>query len=698
MFQTDVEGFGIMASHEQSPLLSEKSVNKHDQHFEQVPRCERKNERWRRSRAIWRILALLLCTAAFFAAPFAWSQRSGNTVVDHEGINRIQNQSPTSNYTCIPGQVCWPSASEWGNFNRSINGSLRLTIPWAAPCYSNSSGDDCQRVVKAYGNGNARTSQYGSMEFLDWETCGQSHCFLDSMRPSSPVSGECSLGRLSTYHVEAHEAEDIRKSLDFIRQHGIRVSIKNTGHDYFGRSNAANSLGIWTYNMKSSKFHKSFQPHGCNTHYENIGEVGAGVQAQEAWTFFEQHHMLVTVGAVGSVGIAGGFGQGGGHGPLGPKYGLMVDQAVEFEVVTADGRMRTINECNDPDLFWAMRGGGGGNYAVLTSYKFQLHPLVPINVYSFQAEFPKPKGALDITESKVHRDVVTALALNQTLFAENGLAGYNFIHKDKIVSLQVMPSADREVIKRITSQWHDFLSNYPELAIAENTYYSFDTFSLWHEFTETPAISRNGPVGLGIMEAGRFIPKDLFDSNENIEQVVQAVLSAMQFSYTNKGGGSAQLYATGPFNHPDNSKTASNPGWRTALWHVIMGAAWTSNTPANVRTQIQNTISASVQPFKALTPGGGCYMNEGDWLEENWQQTFFGDNYARLLAVKRRYDPTGLFNCWKCVGWTGFDEWVISVAVTHEVCANGQQPDVLLLLAESQESAPHDTARACWLS
>lgn len=219
-----------------------------------------------------------------------------------------------------------------------------------------------------------------------------------------------------------------------------------------------------------------------------------------------------------------------------------------------------------------------------------------------------------------------------------------------------MPSVDTEAIKTVTTQFHDFLSNYPGLTIAENKYYSFEKFSEWHKFTETPAISRNGPVGLGMMIAGRFIPRDLFATNENIDQLVNAVLTAMQFSYTNKAGGSAQLYSTGPWNHPDNSKTGVNPEWRNALWHVVMGAAWISSTPSTLRTQIQNTVSASVQPFKALTPGGGSYLNEGDWSEENWQQTFFGANYDRLLEVKRRYDPTGLFNCWKCVGWTGYDE------------------------------------------
>jgi hypothetical protein len=643
-----------MASQGQASPLSEKPTYI-DKRFENSFTTYTRKIKERQSRSpVWKIVVSTLCLVMFYGCyNYVDLWRSHPTNPGHHNMNDVVY---TSNYTCIPGQACWPSGSEWSHFNQSIHGNLRLTMPWAAPCYNNNASDSCHKIATSYGDAIARTAQYGSMEFLDWESCGSSNCFLNSLQPSTPVSGKCSLGRLSTYYVEAHDSEDISKTLEFVRRHGIRLSIKNTGHDYLGRSNAANSLAIWTHNMKEIKYHKTFQPQGCKTRYGNIGQIGAGIQAQEAWTFFEPLGMLVTVGAVGSVGIAGGYGQGGGHGPLGPKYGLMVDQAVEFDVVTADGKIRTINECTDPDLFWAMRGGGGGNYAVLTSYKFQLQPAVPINVYSFQAKFPKLKGPLDITESKVHRDILTALALNQTHFAESGVAGYNFVLKDHIVSLQVLPSNDVEAIKSITAQWHDFLTNYPDLEIGEAKYYSFKKFSEWHEFSETPAISRNGPVGLGLMMAGRFIPRELFSSNENIRQLVDGVLTAMQFSYTNKGGGSAQLYATGPFNQPDNSKTGVNPEWRKALWHVIMGAAWTSTTPPNVRTQIQNTVSASVQPLKALTPDGGCYMNEGDWLEENWQQTFFGTNYNRLLGTKKRYDPTGLFNCWKCVGWTGYDE------------------------------------------
>ncbi|KAL1606351.1 hypothetical protein SLS60_003753 [Paraconiothyrium brasiliense] len=482
---------------------------------------------------------------------------------------------------------------------------------------------------------------------------------LNSFSPSAPVDGTCSLGRLSTYHVEAHTANDVQKTLNFVRAHDIRLSIKNSGHDYFGRSNAANSLAIWTRNMKNAQYHETYQARGCQSTFENVGEVGAGISAQEAWEFFEPLGMLVTVGATGSVGIAGGYGQGGGHGPLGPMYGLMVDNAIEFDVITADGQARTINACSaaeDAELFWAMRGGGGGTFAVLISYRFQLHPAVPLNVYSFQASFPIPDGQLNITQSAVHRDVVRALASNQALFASHGMAGYNFVLPDHMVSLQILPSTNTELIKNITSTYNKFLTRYPSLNIIENTYYTFRKFSEWYAFAQTPSIARNGPVGVGISESGRFLPKRLFSKPESVEKLVDAVVTAMQFSLQHGGGGAAQLYATGPFSHPVNSGTGVNPAFRDALWEVIMGGIWTSNTPDSIRHQIRNTISASVEPFKALTPGGGCYMNEGDWTEDNWQQTFFGSNYDRLLEVKRLFDPTGLFNCWKCVGWSGYDE------------------------------------------
>jgi hypothetical protein len=262
-------GHRVMVGDERARLLGERWGRK-DAPF--LPSHKKRNESRISIIESWKTLVSLLAASTLYGIYSIQTWQRPNT--------SDRPPSSATDYTCIPGQACRPSSCSWNSFNQSISGNLRTTIPCAAPCYSNSSSTESQVVAKSYMISDVRSFQYSAMEFLDWETCGQSQCFLNSLQPSLPVSGECSLGRLSTYHVEAHAPEDISKTLDFVRKHDIRVSIKYTGHDYFGRSGAAaNSLAIWTHNMKDLKFHKTFSPKGCKTRYENIGEIGAGIQA-----------------------------------------------------------------------------------------------------------------------------------------------------------------------------------------------------------------------------------------------------------------------------------------------------------------------------------------------------------------------------------------------------------------------------------
>ena len=100
------------------------------------------------------------------------------------------------------------------------------------------------------------------------------------------------------------------------------------------------------------KYHARFTAfHYPGSNGQHIGKIEAGAQASDVYNFFQNFDMDVTGGNEGSVGLAGGFGQGGNHSVFSPSYGLIVDNAVELDIVTADGQLRTINSCNDPDLF-----------------------------------------------------------------------------------------------------------------------------------------------------------------------------------------------------------------------------------------------------------------------------------------------------------------------------------------------------------
>ena len=85
------------------------------------------------------------------------------------------------------------------------------------------------------------------------------------------------------------------------------------------------------------------------------------------------NNVVVVGGNAQSVGAAGGYMQGGGHGSLGPKYGLAVDNVLEVDVVISNGTLITANKCHNSDLFWAIRGGGGGTYGIVTRVVYKAH-------------------------------------------------------------------------------------------------------------------------------------------------------------------------------------------------------------------------------------------------------------------------------------------------------------------------------------
>lgn len=104
---------------------------------------------------------------------------------------------------------------------------------------------------------------------------------------------------------------------------------------------------VYTHNLKSMTYSGSYTPDGCSTSSASTPAAifGSGVQAAQAYEFADQYNHSITLGAYASVGIAGGFAMGGGHGPLGRKYGLAVDNMLQFTIVTVDGTVRTANAC-----------------------------------------------------------------------------------------------------------------------------------------------------------------------------------------------------------------------------------------------------------------------------------------------------------------------------------------------------------------
>ncbi|HET6995959.1 MAG TPA: FAD-binding oxidoreductase, partial [Chitinophagaceae bacterium] len=159
---------------------------------------------------------------------------------------------------------------------------------------------------------------------------------------------------------------DVKIAVNWAAMHGLSLSVLGGGHDWAGR--ALNDKGI-VISMK--KFKKI-----TIDAVRKTAVVGGGVTVRELADAAAASGFVAVTGTVGAVGFTG-FTLGGGYGLLTPSYGLSIDNVVGADVVLPDARLVHTNENRFPDLFWAIRGGGG-NFGVVTALHIRLHPARPV--------------------------------------------------------------------------------------------------------------------------------------------------------------------------------------------------------------------------------------------------------------------------------------------------------------------------------
>ena len=178
---------------------------------------------------------------------------------------------------------------------------------------------------------------------------------------------------------------DIVLALDISRSAKMPLVIKNTGHDWKGRSSAPDSIGLWMHNFRLPSIEmvldNKFKPLGCPDQQpeEMAVRFGAGEQFAALYDFVDHHGLAVLGGTCPTVGVAGWL-HGGGHSPLTPWYGMGVDNVLQVTVITPDTGLQIANEYQNSDLFFAVRGGGGGTFGVVTEIVYKVVPKFQVQV------------------------------------------------------------------------------------------------------------------------------------------------------------------------------------------------------------------------------------------------------------------------------------------------------------------------------
>ncbi|MDC0535918.1 FAD-dependent oxidoreductase, partial [Francisellaceae bacterium] len=481
----------------------------------------------------------------------------------------------------------------------------------------------------------------------------------------------------STYAVEVVNTDDVVKSVNFARENNLRLVVKGAGHDYLGRSNAPDSLLVWTHNMRDITYHEDFTPQNCLSHKLDVSAVtvSAGTRWIEAYTeVTTNQHRYVQGGGCTTVGAAGGFPQGGGFGSWSKEYGTGAGGIIEAEVVTANGDIVIANACQNEDLFWAIKGGGGGTFGIVTHLTYRTHPL--------PSHFGIMKGEIKAKNAIAYQKLIAQYLTFYRDGLNNENWGEQFSFKpdntmDVFMVSQGISKSDAEKIWQPFIQWvssqddiefeHAYIDipstkvwdynfweqNHPELVV-KNTgpnarpgeYWwapnSGEVFSYWYTYQSW------------------WLPMALFDQ-DSIKSTAATMYQASRLApvsiQINKGLAGASENAI-----KLSKNTSMHPEVLNAGALVIM--SYSTSQPQldktlQGETKIQQkvtNINEAMSLIQAMAPNAGAYANEADYFQSNWQQTFWGDNYPKLLEIKDKYDPNGLFYCHHCVGsevWSG---------------------------------------------
>ncbi|KAI0777346.1 FAD-binding domain-containing protein [Trametes elegans] len=533
-------------------------------------------------------------------------------------------------------------AAAFTTLNATVAGKLRIAVPFERPCFSIYQGERvrtnqaaCNAVQDNYTDPTFRVTHFGSYMLPQWETCQASKrtegCLLDSSDPSNlqAFAGvDCRLGNIPPYYIEVNSVSDIQAALKFSKLTGVRLSVKNKGHDYKGRSSGKDTLALWTTGFKHLSHSSQFTPEGCHhgPTYDAI-TAGSSVFTQDVYEFADKVNRTVIAGYHQTVGFSGGYFLGGGHSILSPAYGLAVDRVVQVKVVTPDGVYRTANECQNQDLFFALRGGGGSAFGVVVESTHRTEPTVTL-----QAAIIKftPTASDDLAQWY-------SLTVNNSYQWANEAWGGHIVGPTLI---HVNPLLNNTEARKSMQPAIDF-------ALARNGSVVIEELPSFLAFFNKYVTLAQAAVGPELSLGTRLLPSKLFSTQEGRDQLNALITATLPYASPYIVAGTPWLYKGKP------GETSVTPAWRAAIWHISIKVQFSWNNTLEDRRQLYETHEEHIQQFRDLTPDSGSYFNEGAVYEPDYTQSYWGENYPKLLSVKKKYDPHGLLDCWQCVGWKG---------------------------------------------
>ncbi len=391
------------------------------------------------------------------------------------------------------------------------------------------------------------------------------------------------------------DAEDVVRAIEFARSHDLLIAVRSGGHSFAGHGTCDDGMVVDLSPMKRLEI----DPNRAWVRLQS------GVLAGELDLATNAFSMAVPLGSCPSVGVAG-YALGGGEGALTPKLGFACDNLTCVEVVTANGLILRADRDENPDLFWAVCGGGG-NFGIVTTLDFQLHPVG--NVLAGHLKYPIRQA----------REVLRFLnqyapTIPEELFL---LAAVLPFPGERMLDIAVVWNGDETEGERILHPLRAFMQPF------EDSIKSKPYIDEQREGSDSPSDGDYSSCRRG----GHL---------ERLDASVIDVIAEFASSAPSESSGITMMYWHGPWCSQPHDNAF---GFRRVGFEYWVHSYWQEDGAREDSIRWVEDFFAALQPYSS----GAVYVNDLENEGDARVRAAYGDSYERLATIKRKYDPANFF-------------------------------------------------------
>jgi FAD/FMN-containing dehydrogenase len=406
---------------------------------------------------------------------------------------------------------------------------------------------------------------------------------------------------------------DVQRALRWARKHAVRIAPRSGGHSYGGYSSTSVGIVVDVSRLR-----------GVSLDARHRAVVGPGARLIDVYDKLWRSRRTIPAGSCPTVAF-GGLALGGGIGFASRKYGMTCDNLLEATVVLADGTAVIANGTHNPDLFWALRGGGGGNFGIVTRFIFRTHPVADVATYTIEWPWSDAKKVVQAWQKFAPHapdGLFSVLNLSAVVGGRTRItsAGQFFGSVERLRQL-LRPLVAAATPTRFTVTSRSYM----------------DAQEMWAGCSGTIEECHLPPQG----NLGRstFKGKSSISNKPLSAAGIDRMIHQLEAKLSSGSGSGIVLLDSygGAINRVKKNATAFVH--RDALFSMQYLAYWDATAAAEPNLRWLRAFYAAMRPYVSAF----AYQNYIDPELSNSRRAYYGSNLERLVAVKKRYDPQNTF-------------------------------------------------------